>query len=250
MSRPVAVVALGPLLAALLSGCVRAMPSPSIPLSPPTATRISALPVSIAVVDEGWHTGLMLPATAVDASLPEIRQWFPHASYLLFGWGNRRYYMAAHPGLMTGLGALFPSSSVMLIQGLSGNPQKILLPDVRIFRLCISQTHMAHLDQYLAGYLQAGPQGGLMDLKPGPWPDSWFFASPKTYDAFHTCNTWTMRALHFAGLPVHSQGVIFSQQVVSAMERLHDGASLGSCAQRRKHLGSELNPGVAQTAEK
>jgi hypothetical protein len=59
-----------------------------------------------------------------------------------------------------------------------------------------------------------------------------------------------MRALHFAGLPVHSQGVIFSQQVVSAMERLHDGASLGSCAQRRKHLGSELNPGVAQTAEK
>lgn len=211
--------ALGTMIAGLVAGCANAPSSPHGPLSahPPISSR----PMSIGVVDEGWHTGLILPAADVDPSLPEIRPWFPGAKYLVFGWGNRRYYMATHPGWLLGLKALFPSSSVMLIQGLAENPQKVFLPDVRIRWFCITGTGLAHINAYLADYLQAGPKGGLRELHRGPWANSWFFASTGTYDALHTCNTWTARTLRIAGLPVHSKGVVFAGQVVSEVATLH-----------------------------
>lgn len=209
------------MMAGLVAGCANALPSPGVPQSIPSP--ISAHPLPIGVVDEGWHTGLILPAADIDSSLPGIRKWFPGAKYLLLGWGNRRYYMATHPGWLLGLKALFPSSSVILIQGLAENPQNAFLPDARIRWLCISRAGMAHMDAYLADYLQTGPKGGLRKLRHGPWADSWFFASTGTYDALHTCNTWTARALHIAGLPVNSEDVIFAGQVAAEV------AALPSC---------------------
>ncbi|MFP6560573.1 DUF2459 domain-containing protein [Paraburkholderia sp. B3] len=37
-------------------------------------------------------------------------------------------------------------------------------------------------------------------LADGPYPGSLYFAARGTYDALHTCNTWTARALRSAGL--------------------------------------------------
>ncbi|MHB1791635.1 MAG: DUF2459 domain-containing protein [Acidiferrobacteraceae bacterium] len=207
------------MMAGLVAGRAPTSPAPGVPLSvdPPIST--------IGVVDEGWHTGFILPAADVAPSLPEIRQWFPGAKYLIFGWGNRRYYMATHPGWLLGLKALLPSPSVMLIRGLPGNPQRVFLPDVRIRWLCIPRTGIAHIDTYLADYLRAGPKGSLRELRRGPWPNSWFFASTGTYDALHTCNTWTAKACRMAGLPVHSNGVVFAGQVVSEVATLHPCAA-------------------------
>ncbi len=206
------------MLAGLVAGCANAIPSSGVHLS--VHSPIAAHPKSIGVVDDGWHTELILPATEVESSLPEIRPWFPKAKYLVFGWGNRYYYMARRPGWLSGLDALFPSTSVMLIQGLSVNPQKVFPPDIHIRWLCIPGTGLAHMDAYLADYLQAGPKGGLRELRRGPWAYSWFFASTGTYDAFHTCNTWTAAALKFAGLPVSDKGVMLAGQVMSEVRPL------------------------------
>ncbi|WP_414041949.1 DUF2459 domain-containing protein [Acidithiobacillus sp. M4-SHS-6] len=54
----------------------------------------------------------------------------------------------------------------------------------------------------------------------GPYPRSKFFASPGTYDAFHTCNAWTITALKIAGYPVHPAGVIFAGQGVGQLNKL------------------------------
>lgn len=208
------------MMAMLVAGCANAIPSSGVHLSVHPSTV--AHPKPIGVVEDGWHTELLLPATEAESSLSDIRPWFPKEKYLIFGWGNRYYYMARDPGWLSGLDALFPSSSVMLIQGLSENPQKVFPPDIHIRWLCISGAGLAHMDAYLAGYLRGGgPNGGLIELRHGPWAHSWFFASTGTYDAFHTCNTWTARALHIAGLPVGSQGVVFADQVVSEVATLH-----------------------------
>ncbi len=215
------------IIAVSVAGCANAIPSSGAPLS--VHPSIAAYPKLIGVVEDGWHTELLLPATEVDSSLSDIRHWFPKAKYLIFGWGNRYYYMARDPGWLSGLDALFPSSSVILIQGLSKNPQKIFSPDIHIRWLCISGTGLAHMDTYLAGYLRGGgPKGGLIELGHGPWAHSWFFASTGTYDALHTCNTWTAQALRIAGLPISSQGVVFADQIDSEVAQLHSCTSSGA----------------------
>ncbi|MDE2273509.1 MAG: DUF2459 domain-containing protein, partial [Gammaproteobacteria bacterium] len=65
----------------------------------------------------------------------------------------------------------------------------------------------------LAASLQTDAQGRPEPLAPGPDPGSEFYASGLSYDAFHTCNTWTAEALHFAGVPVSYHGLIFADQL-------------------------------------
>jgi hypothetical protein len=60
----------------------------------------------------------------------------------------------------------------------------------------------------------------LQRLAEGPYPGSEFYASPATYDAFYTCNTFAAEALGAAGLPIASGGVIFAEQVMGPSRRL------------------------------
>ena len=54
----------------------------------------------------------------------------------------------------------------------------------------------------------------------GPFPQSFFYASTKTYDLTHTCNTWTAAALRVAGLPVSEAGIVFAGQVLDQVRPL------------------------------
>lgn len=185
---------------------------------------------AIGIVDEGWHTGLILPVPTLDTSLTDLCAWFPKTTrYLVLGWGNRPFYMSSHPGIDMAIAALFPSASVLLAQGLPESPGTAFLPGARIRWVCVSRSGVEHLDTYLADYLQKDARGRLAYLGKGPFPDSRFFASPGTYDAFHTCNTWTATALHIAGLPVDPQGVLFAGQVMSAIHRLSAHAQPTIC---------------------
>ncbi|MGH6676638.1 MAG: DUF2459 domain-containing protein, partial [Xanthobacteraceae bacterium] len=62
--------------------------------------------------------------------------------------------------------------------------------------------------------------GGLQPLGHGPYPSSAFYAAAGTYDGTHTCNTWTAEALHTAGLPVTSAGVVFAGQLMRQIRAL------------------------------
>jgi len=208
----------------LLAGCVTGM----LPLETTStfAVRLahfhpSDAEVPIGVVDEGWHTGLIVPAEAVGPSLAGLRHWFPEARYLVFGWGNRDFYKATNPGAGMAIAALFPSRSIVFVQALRGFPKKALAPDMDVRWLCVSRTGIRKLDVFLENYIKKGPHGELISVAPGLLPHSQFFASTGTYDAFHTCNTWTAQTLHVAGLPIGAGGVMFARQVISEIQLLH-----------------------------
>ncbi len=212
-------------LTGLLTGCADGNALSPKRSSAARHPAVRAKPQTIAVLDEGWHTGVILPVPALDPSLAGLRKWFPTARYLVFGWGDRRYYMAAHPGVELALGALFPSASVVLVQGIAEKPQPAFLPGTEVRWICISARGMGRLDTYLARYLETGAGGRLVSLGRGPFPNSRFFASPAAYDAFHTCNTWTAAAMHNAGLPVNPRGVVLAGQVMAEIAKLPACAS-------------------------
>jgi uncharacterized protein (TIGR02117 family) len=202
---------------ALAGGCATSLPpiAESELAAPPPPVPPVGPAMRIGVVDAGWHTGLLLSSGDLGGRLLGLRRWFPDANYLAIGWGERSFYMAANPGVGTALRALFPAASVLFVQGHAEPPTYL---EVRW--LCLSPVQARRLHVYLAHYLRTQANGEPIDLGPGLSPDSRFFASTGTYDAFHTCNTWTAAALEYAGLPVSAQGVVFAGRVMSEIRSL------------------------------
>lgn len=131
----------------------------------------------------------------------------------MFGWGNRRYYMAPKPTLGMDIAALFPSQSVVLIEACNTPPRACYTSEVKLRTVTITESGLTRLHVYLISSLQTEAKDQLKPLAPGPDAGSKFYASGLSYDAFHTCNTWTAEALHDAGLPVSYHGVIFADQL-------------------------------------
>ncbi len=171
---------------------------------------------TIYAVAAGWHTGIALPATAIQSPLSELLPYFPDASYLLFGWGARSYYTSKHPDSFDALRALLPGPAVLLITPL---PIPIQANAVarRIFPITLSTAGFARISDLIWTGLRKSTMQKLQPLEPGPWPGSLFFADTGTYSAAYTCNTWTAEALHTAGVPVTASKVIFADQVVSQL---------------------------------
>ncbi len=193
----------------LLCGCV--VPSPA---SRPTAAPANPkTPDRLWVLDSGWHTGLILPRSELGVPLAGLVQDLPAAQYFVFGWGNRKFYMAPRPSVFAHLGALFPSRSVVLVDTCTVAPRACFTKQVKLQFLAVSTAGIGRLDRFLDRSLQRNTRGSFRPLAPGPDAGSEFFASPLSYDAFHTCNTWTAEALQVAGLPVSYHGVIFADQV-------------------------------------
>ena len=70
------------------------------------------LTVPVFVIAAGWHTELALPVKSLRGRLAHFADAFPGARFLVFGWGQRDYYMAREPTIGDLLGAALPSPAV------------------------------------------------------------------------------------------------------------------------------------------
>lgn len=198
----------------LIAGCASQSPVHT-PASPPTdASPEMAEPhAQVWVLDSGWHTGLILSRTELGPNLDRLLQPASDARYFMFGWGNRKFYMAPSPTLGIDIEALFPSKSAVLVESCENPPRKCYTSAVKFHIVMVSAEGLANLDNYLVQSLQTDARGKLQMLGPGPDAGSEFYASGLSYDAFHTCNTWTAEALYKAGVPINYHGVIFADQL-------------------------------------
>lgn len=212
------------ILLALACGAAACAWSPVEPYSgtaPPAET--------VYVVAAGWHTEIGLSVEALSGPMTSLQFGRRDARYLVFGWGERDYYMTPAPGLADLAEAALPGSSVMLIIPLESRPTEFFTPSATVLALPVSKDGLERLSGFLWGYLQKDQHGLPVRVGDGPYAGSGFYASTGTYSLANTCNSWTAEALHIAGLPVSAAGVVFADQVldrVRAMARSTDeGAS-------------------------
>lgn len=198
------------LLAFLLTACAAAPPAPGTGSGPHDEM--------LYLIVGGWHTEVALPRAGVPDLPPPLAAEFAGARYLVFGWGERGYYMAANPGIGDVLRALVPGPAVTLVVPL-GVPPADAYGAQNVLALPVSHVGLAHAAAFLGGSI-AEDHGNLLRAGAGPEPGSVFFESTGSYDIAHTCNTWTAEALAAAGLPVDPAGVVFADQVVRAARPL------------------------------
>jgi uncharacterized protein (TIGR02117 family) len=183
------------------------------------ATALAAPRQVVYVIAGSWHTEIALPRDEIEGGLARLAAAFPSAPYLIFGWGARDFYMAANPGVGDLLRAAVPGPAVMLVIPLGVAPTAYL-SSANAWRIAVSPVGAARLSQFLWESVARNPAGEPIRAGAGPTPQSVFYAANGTYDAADTCNTWTARALHAAGLPVSSAGVVFTGQVVNQLKSL------------------------------
>jgi uncharacterized protein (TIGR02117 family) len=179
---------------------------------------------AIYVISGGWHTEVGLPVAALGGSLRALKQDFPSARYLVFGWGARDYYMAQDFGIGDLLRAGVPGPAVMLVIPLEISPEAFFGAS-NVFLLHAPPNGTQRLSQFLWESLVIEENGTPGRIGTGPYPQSVFYASTGTYNLGHTCNTWTAEALRAAGLPVNAAGVVFAGQVLDQLPSILAGAN-------------------------
>jgi uncharacterized protein (TIGR02117 family) len=216
------------LLAGWLAGCT-VMPT-DVPVPDGEAT--------IYVVGRGWHTDIGLPVDEVTGQLASLGHDFPGIRFMVFGFGEREFYMARSEGSGEMLAALFPSKSAILMTALRAPPMEAFA-DHQVVTLRLPPASVERIATTLWQDLEKTPDGSAVRLADGPYVGSAFYAATETYDAFHTCNTWTALVLRDAGIPVDTH-VLFAGQVMRQVARLAAAQAGGNLsAGRRGAIGAD-----------
>lgn len=106
-------------------------------------------PVSIYVVQPGWHVGIAFKGVHLRNKLPDHEK-LPKTDFLMVGWGDNKYYPADRAGVGLFLRAAFlPTGSVIHVTGFSQSPDSYFT-ESGIVRLQVSEKGMKAMTDYIA----------------------------------------------------------------------------------------------------
>jgi Protein of unknown function (DUF2459) len=174
---------------------------------------------SLSIIERGWHTDVALRAEDLTGPVAALRQTFPGARFLVFGFGDHAFYMSRDETFLGMLAALFPGQGVVLVTGLRTSPVKAFGAD-HVVTLRLSCAQRSAIDAFIGRALIESGEASIQRLGDGPYPGSVFYGSSEEYHAFHDCNYWTIAALQSAGFSVSPAGVFFSSQTMNQARRI------------------------------
>ena len=195
---------------------------------------VDAPGVQLHLLDNGFHTDLAVPRTALEAEggpLAEAVRALPAGDWILVGWGDAKFYVDQTPmetRLPDGARAFFRpgNPSVIMLDPAQGDPAELFAEDGRrSFRL--TRPGFAALAAHIERSLDLST-GAPRIVAAREGDDARFFASRETFSIAHLCNHWTAGVLNAAGLPVRPFRSIVSSELMAAIDR----AELDSAAGR------------------
>jgi uncharacterized protein (TIGR02117 family) len=177
----------------------------SVPVNRDWREEPSGIPVY--VISNGYHTGLILPTSAggIDLSLSFRATDLPDpedaGDYLLFGWGDRDFYLNtpswrdARPATL--FTALWGSGKALLHVDHLRSPAEV--PDRRMIYL--NRRQYARLARQIIEDVKTDATGQGVAV-PGYGSLDVFYEAEGSYNLFRTCNVWTANRLADAGVKV------------------------------------------------
>ena len=195
----------------LIAGCAGAPPRPGgTPAE--VAVRDADAGAVIYVVRRGWHVDIGLRVSQLRGELASIANQWPGASYVLFGFGDRRYLMSRDEGSCSGLAALWPGPGLILVSAIRGDLAQAF-GGSEVLVLPVDAAQEIRAQSYVRASMLARGGHALEPVAVGPYDGSSYYAASAIYSGAHTCNTWAAQVLEAAGLPVDSAGVVLAGQV-------------------------------------
>lgn len=169
------------------------------------------------LVSHGWHTGFVLPASALQQRLPVLRQRFPDTPWLEIGWGDRGFYQA--PKITSGLtlrAILWPTESVVHAVAIPEQPDRHFA-NSQVLRLCLTEQELSTLARFLDASFARDSSNEITPLQHGLYGDSQFYRGEGSYYLLNTCNNWTAKGLASFGVDITPMFTLRASGVMSAM---------------------------------
>jgi uncharacterized protein (TIGR02117 family) len=158
---------------------------------------------TIYVTRRGWHTGILVPAAALDTFFPSIQKQMPGATHVAFSWGDRRYFMAEEGTLGLAIrAALLPTESVVYVEGFNWLPKGYTKSE-NVIPVSLSEKGLRLMIGYIEQSFERDSRQQLIPLRQREEGMSHFYLSHITYWGTRTCNVWIARALAKAGVDIH-----------------------------------------------
>ena len=159
-------------------------------------------PAEIVLLDNHWHTNLILRTADLPTDLRTQLPEYAANEYVMIGWGDEGFYRAS--AVTSGLvpqALFFSRGSVLRVDGFDGPPEEWWASTNDVYRIPTSRASLQKVIDHVARSFQRDAGGHLIDGGTLPY-NARFYLALGRYGVFHTCNQWTARALHDAGLPV------------------------------------------------
>jgi uncharacterized protein (TIGR02117 family) len=210
------VSARGPWLAlpaALVAGCLSAIPS----LYPPEDPR-TARPVF--VVQHGWHTRIAVRRADVSPHAWPESDDLGEALFLEVGWGDAAFYQSDDATVAQAINAVVRPTPSALHVAAFRVPLTEALPGRPIVQVDLSPGGFERLTTFIHESYAHDADGRPIRTRPGRYPQSAFYLATGRYHAFNTSNTWTASALRAAGAPVTPAYAVFAWNVMSQASRI------------------------------
>jgi uncharacterized protein (TIGR02117 family) len=158
--------------------------------------------VTVHVVRYGWHSGLAIRRDQIPRGAWPEHERFPAAGFVEVGWGDRTFYQSPHAGVALALEASFASEgSVLHVTGLDRAPGEYFA-HAEITAVELSARGAEALAHFVSRAYARDASGAPIDLGPGLYPGSRFYAATGRYSLFYTCNSWIAEALRAGGCPI------------------------------------------------
>ena len=186
-----------PLLLFFSTGCL----GPVNSLYPPLSGQPSH---DIYIYNNGWHTGVVLNRNDLSPQAQQYLASFSSYPWVEIGWGDDAFYRAPKGTSGLALGAMFCSrGSTLHVVGVKPSPPVFYKRyGVDLYHLHISEAGLRRMEACILGSFATDSAGRVIELEPGLYGFSLFYAAQGQYDLFHTCNHWTAVAIRKTGFPI------------------------------------------------
>lgn len=170
------------------------------------------------VVEKGWHTAIVIPVRELHPQMKNYAKNFPGATYMMYGYGKKTFVTAPPKSISEYILGPVPGPAVVHVVGLNVAADKAY-PDVTV-KLSVSPESVKALSKFIWEDMEKTADGKPRVIAPSTDPAGIFIAAKSGYSLSHTCNKWTATALETSGLPVSSENVIFSGQVMRQVDEV------------------------------
>ena len=171
------------------------------------------------VVNHGWHTGFVLPASDIQKVIPELKNRFGNAPYIEFGWGDNEFYQAEEITSGITLKAIFlPTDSVV---------HAVLVPlkvdryfkNSEVEKFCLEDSKLESLIKFISSSFYRDLSGNILKLNHGIYGDSQFYKAKGDFHIFNTCNKWTAKGLESAGMKISTTFKLTAGSIMNFLSR-------------------------------
>lgn len=174
----------------------------------------------VQVVQQGWHTGIIIETEDVDSLVwPEISD-YRHKRYVDIGWGDEKFYQVeGRPFFLAARAVLWPTQSVLRVYPFDLSPERLYGSDARMKTIVLNQEQFTLLCRFISNSY-------LRDQNNQPQPSTAygksniFFLAKRKYHLFRTCNTWVALAFKNSGFEIRSFCVLNANQLFRQLEKI------------------------------